>query len=219
MKHVPSGVRWLPWSVPLVLFIVATYIVISRWNLWIYAIWLGWFLVLLGVSMTTFYSRTSSDGMWVSIAMVCGSGIGILFPSLHTASELIAHRESDDEKQRRAITNSSWFHHLGKSFGVALSTCIFQNRLFVQLDANDIYHNYAREYANISVSLLVRIRATPGGEGSAKVQIADMYSNALRGVWTMLAVLAGVALFGSCFMMPKKPQEEPQSQMRVPDGV
>ena len=169
--------------------------------------------------MTTFYSRTSSDGMWVSIAMVSGSGIGVLFPSLHTASELIAHRESDDEKQRRAVTNSSWFHHLGKSFGVALSTCIFQNRLFHQLDANEIYHNYAREYTNTSVSLLVRIRATPGGEGSAKVQIADIYSNALRSVWTTLAVLAGVALLGSCFMMPKKSKAENESEMKTLDGV
>lgn len=168
--------------------------------------------------MTAFYTRTSSDGMWISIAMVSGSGIGILFPSLHTASELIAGREEDDEKQRRAITNASWFHYLGKSIGVAVATCVFENRLFAQLDANEVYHKYAREYANVSVALLVRIRATPGGEGSAKVQIADMYSNSLKSVWILLAVLAGVALLGSCFMMPKVPKKERDAEMRNLDG-
>lgn len=164
--------------------------------------------------MTAFYTRTSSDGKWISIAIVSGAGIGILFPSLHTASELIACRESDDEKQRRVVTNSSWFHYVGKSFGVAIATCIFQNRLFRQLDANKIYHKFAREYTNDSVALLVRIRATPGGEGSARVQIEDMYVKSLRSVWILMAVLAGVALMASCFMMPKAPMKENEAEMK-----
>jgi hypothetical protein len=115
-KDVPAGVRWFPWTIPLAIIILVTFVIISRWNLWIYAIWMGWLLVLFGVAMTTFYTRTSSDGKWVSIAIVSGAGIGILFPSLHTASELIASRENDDERQRRAVTNSSFFHYLGKDF-------------------------------------------------------------------------------------------------------
>ncbi|KAJ4297665.1 hypothetical protein N0V90_005559 [Kalmusia sp. IMI 367209] len=213
-KDVAAGVRWLPWTIPLSILILITFIVISRWNAWVYSIWLGWFLVVLGVAMTTFYSRTSSDGMWVSIALVSGSGIGILFPSLHTASELIATREKDDERQRRAVTNSSWFHYLGKSFGVGIATCIFENRLFKQLAANSIYHNFAREYANDSVSLLVRIRATPGGRGSAKVQIADMYIQSLKSIWILMAVLAGLALLASCFMMPKAPRKDEEAEMK-----
>ncbi|KAF1977760.1 MFS general substrate transporter, partial [Bimuria novae-zelandiae CBS 107.79] len=217
-KDLPAGVRWLPWTVPLVILIFATFIVISRWNAWLYAIWLGWFLLLLGIAMTTFYSRTSSDGMLGAIAVVVGSGIGILFPSLHTASELIAGRERDDEKQRRAVTNTSWFHYMGRSFGVALATCIFENRLFRHLDTNDLYHNFARVYANDSVSLLVRIRATPGGQGSAKVMIADMYVQSLKSVWISMAVLAGLALLASCFMLPRVPKEEKEAEMRNLDG-
>lgn len=217
-KKVPSGTRWLPWSLPLVLLIAATYLVISNWNLWLYAIWLGWFLVVLGVALTSFYSRTSSDAMWISIAMVSGSGIGILFPSLHTASELIAGREDDEEKQRRAVTNAAWFHYLGKAGGVAVGTCVFENRLFGMLDASEVYHEYAREYANVSVALLVRIRATPGGEGSPKVQIADMYAESLKSVWILLAVLAGVALLGSCFMMPRVTKASKDAEMENMNG-
>jgi hypothetical protein len=217
-KDVPAGVRWFPWTIPLAITILVTFVVISKWNLWIYSIWLGWLLVLFGVAMTTFYTRTSSDGKWVSIAMVAGTGIGILFPSLHTASELIASRENDDERQRRAVTNSSYFHYLGKAFGVGLSTCVFQNRLLHQLDASETYHNFAKEYAVESVALLVRIRATPGGPGSAKVQIADMYVQSLKSVWIMMAVLAGVALVASCFMMPNAPKEEQEAEMKNIDG-
>ncbi|KAL1606712.1 hypothetical protein SLS60_004119 [Paraconiothyrium brasiliense] len=218
MRDVPAGVRWFPWTIPLAVVILFTFVVISRWNAWIYAIWLGWLLVMFGVAMTTFYTRTSSDGKWVSVAIVSGTGIGILFPSLHTASELIASRERDDERQRRAVTNSSYFHYLGKAFGVGLATCIFQNRLLHQLDASEIYHGFAKEYAVESVSLLVRIRATPGGPGSAKVQIADMYVESLKSVWTLMAVLAGIALLASCFMMPKVPKAEKEAEMKNIDG-
>lgn len=214
MKDVPAGVRWFPWTIPLSIIILVTFVVISRWNAWVYAIWMGWLLVLFGVAMTSFYTRTSTDGKWVSIAIVSGTGIGILFPSLHTASELIASRERDDERQRRAVTNSSFFHCLGKAFGVGLATCIFQNRLLRQLDANEIYHNFANGYAVDSVSLLVRIRATPGGPGSPKVQIADMYVESLKSVWTLMAVLAGIALLASCFMMPKVTKEDKEAEMK-----
>jgi len=169
--------------------------------------------------MTTLYTRTSSDGTWIAIAFVSGSGIGILFPSLHTASELIASHEKDEEKQRRAVTNSSWFHYLGKAFGVAIGTCVFENRVFHHMDGNATFHDYAREYANDSVSLLVRIRATPGGEGSAKVQIADMYVDSLKSIWILMAVLAGLALLSSCFMMPKAWRKEEVEQLKDVDNT
>ncbi|KAL5449959.1 hypothetical protein PMIN07_001607 [Paraphaeosphaeria minitans] len=218
MKQVPYGVRWFPWTIPLAIIILVTFVVISKWNAWIYAIWLGWLLVLFGVAMTTFYTRTSADGKWVSIAIVSGTGIGILFPSLHTASELIASRERDDERQRRAVTNSSFFHYLGKAFGVGLATCVFQNRLLHQLDASEIYHHFAKEYAVESVSLLFRIRATPGGPGSAKNQIEDMYVQSLKSVWILMAILAGIAFLASCFMMPKIRKEEKEAEMKDLDG-
>lgn len=218
MEDVPAGVRWFPWTIPLVITILATFLVISKWNAWIYSIWLGWLLVLFGVAMTIFYTRTSADGKWISIAIVSGIGMGILFPSLHTASELIAAREKDDERQRRAVTNASYFHCLGKSFGVGLATCIFQNRLLRQLDASKTYHNFAKEYAVESVALLARIRATPGGPGSAKIEISDMYVQSLRSVWITMAVLAGIALLASCFMMPKIAEKEKAAEMKNLDG-
>ena len=64
----------------------------------------------------------------------------------------------------------------------------------------------------------MRIRATPGGEGSPKVQIADMYANSLKSVWILLAVLAGVALLGSCFMMPKVAKVEKDREMGDMNG-
>lgn len=207
LRHLSAGVRWFPWTLPLVFFILVTFIVVSRWNIWLLSIWLGWFLVLLGVAMSTLYSRSSSDGLWICIAIVLGSGVGILYPSLHTASELIAAQEEDEKMVTRAVTNYSFFQLLGKTFGVGIATSIFENGLIEHLKDNPTFVGLARQYANDAVALVIRVRATSGGEGSPKTQIADAYIDSLRSIWITMAVLAGLALLASCFMMPKVEQE------------
>ncbi|KAF1948410.1 MFS general substrate transporter [Byssothecium circinans] len=211
LMSLPPGVRWLPWMLPFVVFIVVTFIVVSRWNLWLPAIWLGWALVVLGVALTTLYTRTSSNAAWICIAMISGSGIGILYPSLHTASELIAAQ--DQSRTRRAITNYTFFHFLGKTVGVAMATSIFQNEIFKNLSKNPTYSEFARKYTNDAVALVARIRATEGGPGSAKEQIMDIYIKSLKMVWIVVAVLAALAFVNSFFMMPKETQVVEEVEM------
>ncbi|KAF2639122.1 MFS general substrate transporter [Massarina eburnea CBS 473.64] len=203
LMSLPPGVRWLPWMLPFVIFVLITFIAVSRWNLWLPAIWLGWALVVLGVSLTTLYTRNSSNAAWIVIAMISGSGIGILYPSLHTASELIAAQ--DESRARRTITNYTFFHFLGKTVGVAMGTCIFENELLKNLRRNETFSEFAQKYTNDAVALVARISVTPnGGAGSAKEQIMDIYIQALKMVWMIVAVLAALAFINSIFMMPKE---------------
>ncbi|KAF2256814.1 MFS general substrate transporter, partial [Trematosphaeria pertusa] len=215
LSHLPAGVRWFPWTLPLVIFILITFVVVSRWNTWLPSIWLGWVLVLLGVALTTIYARTSPTGTWVSIAIVLGSGVGILYPSLHTASELIAEQEEEDNgKSRRAVTNYTFFQLLGKSFGVAIATSVFENEFFKHLRSNPLFERFAKEYTTDAVALVTRVRATTGGEGSPKTQIADAYVDSLKTIWILMAVLAGLALVVSCFMMPKESRKKQDVEMK-----
>jgi hypothetical protein len=206
-----AGVRWLPWMLPFIILVLTTFIVVSRWNMWLPAIWLGWILVLVGVSLTTLYSRTSSNATWVCIAMIAGSGVGILYPSLHTASELIA--ANNESRARHSITNYTFFHFLGKTFGVAMATSIFQNGLLKNLSNNPIFAEFATKYTNDSVATVAKILVTPGGPGTPKEQIMDIYVKSLKSIWIALAVLAAVALVSSFFMMPKESQVEQEVEM------
>jgi Na+/melibiose symporter-like transporter len=204
------GVRWLPWTLPFVCFILVTYIVISRWNCWLLSIWTGWILVLLGISLSTLYTRNSSNAMWVCVAILLGSGIGILYPSLHTASELIASQACDEEMTRRSVTNYGFFHLLGKTFGIAIGSSIFGNELLQDFRSIPTVKEYARNYAKDAVALVARIRATPGGEGSPRMLITDAYVDTLRVMWIVLSAFAALALLISFLGRPRelKPQRD-----------
>jgi fucose permease len=194
---------------------MATYIIVSRWNCWLISIWLGWILVLIGVSLSTLLVRTESVAIWVSSAMLLGTGVGILYPSLHTASELIAAVD-DDEMKRRSVTNYAFFHILGKAFGIGIAASVFENELFRHLKNAPAFRPFARQYTNNAVALVVRIRSTPGGEGSPKVEIVDAYVNSLKAVWITIAVFVAIALIASVLGRPKEPEvQEADIEIRI----
>lgn len=193
--------------------ILLTYVIVSRWNCWLFSIWTGWGLVLLGLALTTLYTRHSSVATWVCVAIILGSGIGVLSPSLHTASELIAS-QGDEDISRRAVTNYAFFHILGKSFGVAIGSSIFGNELLKRFEKIPTVNEYARNYAKDAVALVARIRATPGGEGSARMRITDAYVDALRVIWVVLSVFAGLALLISVLGKPRISRRRREVEMK-----
>ncbi|CAI6258973.1 unnamed protein product [Periconia digitata] len=199
LASLPVGVRWLPWTLPFIICVTVTFIVVSRWNLWLLAIWIGWALTTLGISLTVLFTRTVPNVGWVCIAIVTGAGLGVLYPSLHTAAELIAAQ--DINKARRAITNYSFFHFLGKAFGVAMGLSIFENELLKNLKANPTFEDFATRYTNDAVATVAKIQKT---EGLVQVQIMDIYVQSLRTVWMVLAGISGLALILSIFIKPRE---------------
>lgn len=198
----PVGVRWLPWTLPFVICVLVTFMVVSRFNLWLQAIWAGWALTTLGMGLTVMFTRTIPNAGWVCIAMVTGAGLGLLYPSLHTAAELIAAQ--DESRARRVITNYSFFHFLGKALGVAVGLSIFENELLKKLNANPTFTDYAVQYTNDAVATVAKIQRSPGGEGSAKVQAMDIYVGSLKTLWMVLTGISALALILSFFMKPKE---------------
>ena len=159
--------------------------------------------------------------MWVCVAMLLGSGIGILYPSLHTASELIASQAFDEEMTRRSVTNYGFFHILGKTFGIAVGSSIFGNELLHHFRSIPSVKDYARNYAKDGVALVARIRATPGGEGSTRMMITDAYVDTLKVVWIVLAAFAGLALLISILGRPReaKPRRDVEMMNLDPEYI
>jgi hypothetical protein len=207
LSHLMPGVRWLPWTLPFI-----------SWNCWLLMIWIGWALVLLGIALTTLYTRTSSNAIWVLAAVILGSGIGILYPALHTASELIASQAGDEEMTRRSVTNYGFFHLMGKAFGIAVGASIFGNELLGHFHKIPTVKEYARNYAKDAVALVARIRATPGGEGSPKMMVTDAYVDTLKVVWIVLAAFTAFALVLSVLGRPRDCKPRRDVELRGLDG-
>lgn len=190
------GTYWFPWTFPIAITALITFLVISRWGFWRKAIWLGWVLLTLGGALTTLFSRTISDASWICIAITTGTGIGILYPSLHLFLQTLDVPEEDG--LRKTVTSFTFFQLLGNTFGLSISASIFQNELLRNFSSNPVFAEHASKYAKDAVALIIRVRAAKmSGE---KTQLFDAYVDSLRMVWVVMAASAGLALFASCFI-------------------
>lgn len=124
--------------------------------------------------------------------------MGILFPSLHAASDVVASREG---RTKQAVTNFMFFQLLGKVLGVGIATAIFQNHFKISLTNNALFRTMAESYTKDSVALVVKLRITPNIDGRTRMEMADIYVSSLRMIWIFLAVVAGMALLSSILIV------------------
>jgi hypothetical protein len=176
------------------------------------AIWVGWLVVVVGIALTTLYSRHSSTAQWVSIAVVSGSGMGILFPSLHTASDVVASQEG---RTKQAVTNFMFFQLLGKALGLGIATSIFQNQLRKGLADGLSFKRSAEAYTQDSVALIIKVRLTPQVSGVLRAEMADVYVSSLRAIWLFLVAVAGLALLSSLLIASNRRSRAREVEVRV----
>ncbi|KAF2190863.1 MFS general substrate transporter [Zopfia rhizophila CBS 207.26] len=214
---VRTGVSMLPWTLALAIFALTTAVYIVKSRHYRPAIWLGWFLITLGVALMALFTRSSTTATFVGIAMVSGIGLGVLYPALSIASQAPAQNDN----LPFAVTNYSFFQTLGQTLGVAVGGAIFQNQLHRQLLKNPQLERLAQAYAKDAVAVVQAIRAMPGGEGTLKTDLADAYVHALRPIWIVMAALAGVAFAVSFFTralaINRTEEQECAHQMRTFD--
>jgi hypothetical protein len=210
--HTVVGEIFFPWTISLVAFVLITFFVVRKWDCWRVSIWMGWLLVVVGIALTTLFSRQSPTVQWVSIAIALGSGMGILFPSLHTASDVVASQEG---RTKQAVTNFMFFQLLGKTLGLGVATSIFQNKLRRCLANEPLFKRYAETYTKDSVALVVRVRATPHASGGLGMEIADVYVSSLRAIWIFLAAVAALALLSSFFIASNRQTRAREVEVRV----
>ncbi|KAF2866203.1 major facilitator superfamily domain-containing protein [Massariosphaeria phaeospora] len=213
LSHTHTGVQLISWTIPLAILAGATVVAIGRWGCWRWAIWSGWGLVVLGIALTSLLTRVSSSTMWVAIAIVSGSGVGILYPSLSAASQLAVSHDEEYELTR-AVTNFVFFQFLGQALGVSVGTSIFQNQFSRNVRNNTTFEEHAAHYTNDAVALVSRIRATESAEESSRTQMQEVYVESLNLLWIILAALAGAALLASLLIKKKDMKRNRDVEMR-----
>ena len=157
-----------------------------RWS-----IWAGWFLATLGSGLQYMLDVHTSIPAWIFINIIGGLGIGMLYPALAYGVQA----SSSDEDMAYAATLASFFRNFGQTIGVAIAGSIFQNQLRKELLKHAILASKAVEYSRDSTGLVEIIKAMP--HGPAKEQLVQSYADALKYVWLVSCICAGIALIAS----------------------
>lgn len=222
LSLVGAGIRLLPWTLPLAVFALGTFFLLGKTKYVRPAIWTAWILITIGIALLVLVTRKSSAVLW-GCAVVSGSGVGILYPSLHISSQLAKSTNpksdgidvitaTEEVDHTSAVTRFTFFQFLGQTLGVTIGFTVFQNRFLANLTANETFKNYAVQYVKGSVALVTRV---PLGEnGSPAAEMVDVYVHSLRAVWIVMAALAGTTLLVSLFM-----KEKEMARSKVPELI
>ncbi|RPB04522.1 MFS general substrate transporter [Choiromyces venosus 120613-1] len=157
-----------------------------------WALWLGWFLTVLGMGILALLDVDTPTVSWIFITLVSGLGTGILFPSMAYAIQAAAK----DEDMAYAVSMFSFFRSFGQAFGVAIGGVIFQNALKTEVAKHAVLRAMAGDYAADAVALVQVIKMMPEGmEGRRELLIA--YAAALKVVWKAMIGFGAVGLVTS----------------------
>jgi MFS family permease len=184
-----TGVSLLPFSCAVGVFAIATTIATSRSPLYRPAIWFGWTLSTSGFALLVLLTKSSSTITWAGLSTVSGIGLGILAPALLYAAQAPA----TNERVPAAIGLHSFFHCIGRAFGVAIGGTVFQNTLLLNFRQHPDVARSALTFARDAVAFLQSIHTMPGDEGSLKFVLIKAYVDSLRRTWIVMAALAGAA--------------------------
>jgi hypothetical protein len=122
---------------------------------------------------------------------VSGIGTGVLFAAMAIATQAA----SSNEDMAHAVTMFAFFRALGQTLGVAVSGVIFQNQMRKELLKYPLLADNASNWSKDASGLVQIIKSMPAG--LAKEQLKTSYVDALKYVWIVLCVFAGIAFIAS----------------------
>ena len=194
MGPILTGVAMFPWTFTVAPASVVTGIYIAKTGQYRGAYRAGWFFATFGCGLLIMMKSHTSTVAWIFLNLVGGIGTGILFPAMALAVQASASAKD----QAYAANMFSFFRGVGQTLGVAIGGVIFQNQMKKKLLTYPLLAAKASEYSNDAAGLVEIIKAMP--DGIMKDQLRDSYTDALRYIWIVMTVFAGLALLGSVFV-------------------
>jgi MFS family permease len=136
---------------------------------------------------------SSTTPEWIFLNLVGGLGSGMLFPAM--AITVQAAATSAD--QAYASNIFSFLRAFGQTLGVAIGGVVFQNQMRKKMLSFPLLADMADEYSRDAAGLVQIIKALP--DGDIKDQLKESYTDALKYIWIVMTVFAGIALIASIF--------------------
>ncbi|KAI1169514.1 major facilitator superfamily domain-containing protein [Nemania sp. FL0916] len=188
-----SGVRYLPFTIALILLAGAAAGFLSKTGRYRPVHWAGWVLSAVGAGLLSTLQENSRAGSWISFQIITAAGVGFIF-TVSLPSTLAA---LDDADVAVATATYAFLRTFGTVWGVTISSIAFNNQVNTHLNsitdasfrgllANGAAYTYASGLGDGSN----RIDDLPE---PTKSQVIHVYVLATRVVWL---VFAGISVVG-----------------------
>lgn len=165
---------------------ILTGVTISKRGAFLWAVWAGWLLLVLGEGLLLVLNQSVSVPVSVVIICVSGIGQGSLISSLNSASQSIAHAKDASY----AVTMFTFMRTFGMCLGVAIGGAVFENVLLKALADRNLPTAVAKD----SAAFVAELRAMD--YGAEKVSYRSAYVEAFHGIFYV-----GLALSAFCLAL------------------
>lgn len=163
---------------------------IAKTGRYIWGIYSGWFLTVLGIGLLVLLDAKTSTTMWAPIATISGLGLGILYSAMSFAIQAPA----SNKDLPFAAALYSFFRNFGQMLGVAVGGTVFQNQIKSNLLKVPELARSALEFSMDASALVEAIKMMPEGQDDVVLEeLVKAYVDALRVLWVVMCALAGVA--------------------------
>jgi hypothetical protein len=215
LLHSPtrSGVDLIPIIVVAVPTAIIAVLLLTKYGRYKPLHMFGFAVSALGLGLMALWDQHTSTAVWVVISMVGGGGGGWVLNTLLPAAQA-GLPESD-----QAATTAAWSftRSFGAIWGAAIPAAIFNarfNELAHRLPdpalREQLSHGHAYQHASATF-----VRSF--GSDVADV-LVGVYSGALKRVWQIAVVFAGVAFLLSCFEEEIKLRTELETEYGMDEG-
>ena len=152
-----TGVALFPWTFTIGPLAVIFGIWIARKGRYGWAVRYGWLATLVGVAHIPHFRERTPAPVWVTLSLLSGSGLGVLYPALSFAIQASA----SDADLSFAAGLFTFFRSFGLMLGVAIGGVAFQNSLRHKLSEFTELAPFAEEYSKDASVLVQIIKAMP----------------------------------------------------------
>lgn len=190
-----TGIALFPESFTVAPASIIAGVIISVTGRYRIVLWIGWFLTAFGMGLLCILKPDTSTPGWIFLNLPFGMGTGILFSAMAIATQASAPAKD----AAYAAVLFSFLRSVGNTIGVAIGGVIFQNQMKKRLLDIPLLAAQADEYSK-DASALVHVLKSMADGSPEKIELATAYTDALRWVWIIMCILAGVAFIANLFV-------------------
>jgi MFS family permease len=184
-----SGLEVLPTTLVVVVLAAAGGPLLSYWGKYKPMHIVGFALMTLGLSLCTLLDSETPIVAWFFFQLIAASGVGIVVSTMLPAVQVKLHQD------HTGVSAGSWafLRGTGSLFGVAVPGAVFNLR-FAQLLPSISSAAARSKLADGRAYSRASAKFTEKFGPIAKTEIVNAFTQSLKSVWILFAVLAGLGL-------------------------
>lgn len=189
-SSISAGIGLFPWTFTTGPAAVVVGLIVARTGKYLWAIFLGWSLTAVGASVMMLFKADTKAAEWISLSLLSGLGMGILYPAMSFAIQASA----SNRDLPAAAALYSFFRNFGQMLGVAVGGAVFQNQVKENMLQYSELADKAVDYSKDASAMVEVIKKMPVSERVVKGELITLYVDSLRMLWLVMFVLALFAL-------------------------